>query len=304
MTSASSAIPLYLESLRHAKKSPRTIRTYAFALDRFSKIIGENDELSEENYKKFLYTVAEETDRAQITYRSAVARLYQYHAPGVPVKALTEQYGIKQNKSMIRYNEDGLEKFLQFAEKLRGDLSDLRDRAFILTLADTGLRIAEACSLKRGDIDFDRARAVIIGKGDKPGVVRFSPRSLQSIRDYLAARAELDGKSGRPLFSLPVFARHDRGAGKKVKPVTSGGMWHALDLRKREAGITEEDESERGPITPHKWRHRFVTLILRETGNIATAKELARHEDINTTQRYGHLAEEELDETYKGIFDE
>ena len=97
----------------------------------------------------------------------------------------------------------------------------MRDCAFLLTLADTGLRVHEACNLRRGDIDWNEGRAVIIGKGDKQAVVRFSTRSLTALKSYLSSRAAQDGRSGHPLASLPLFARHDKGAGKKVKPITT-----------------------------------------------------------------------------------
>ncbi len=95
-------------------------------------------------------------------------------------------------------------------------LINLRDRAFILTLADTGLRVHEACGLQRGDFDWNRSTALIIGKGDKQALVRFSVRAMQAIKRYLSARSAADGACGRPLSSLPVFCRHDRAAGSRL----------------------------------------------------------------------------------------
>lgn len=299
MTSASSVIPVFLDELRLARKSPHTVKTYAQGLKLFLEIAGKNDELSEENFIKFLRKTGKIHPSTQAVYRVALSRLYEYHSPGIPLKLLIERYGQKKPKRFIVYTdstEEAIEKVLAYADSLRGDLLALRDRAFILTLPDTGLRISEACSLLRGDIDYDRKRALIIGKGDKPGIVRFSDQSIDAIRLYLSARAELDGKSGKPLEKLPLFARHDRGAGKKVKPVEAGGMWAALCIRFKEAGIGP------GILSPHKFRHYFVTMILRETGNIAKAQELARHEDINTTRGYSHLSETELDQVYDEIF--
>jgi len=100
------------------------------------------------------------------------------------------------------------------------NLREMRDRAFIITLADTGLRVHEACNLRRGDIDWGEGRAQIIGKGDKEAIVRFSRRSQKAIKDYLELRVSLDGASGKQLSSLPLFARHDKGSGKKIKPIT------------------------------------------------------------------------------------
>jgi len=73
--------------------------------------------------------------------------------------------------------------FNQNNEKER--LRALRDRAFIITLADTGLRVHEICELRRGDVDWNAGRAIIIGKGNKEAVIRFSARSMRALKDYL-----------------------------------------------------------------------------------------------------------------------
>ncbi|HXF84004.1 MAG TPA: tyrosine-type recombinase/integrase, partial [Anaerolineales bacterium] len=174
-----------------------------------------------------------------------------------------------------------------------------RDRAFLLTLADTGLRVHEACALRRGDMDWNAGRAVIIGKGNKQAVVRFSSRSLQALKDYLSHRATMDGNSGRPLPSLPLFARHDKGAGKKVKPITPTTGRNIVKERVEQLLGKEMV----GKITPHSFRHYFVTTVLRGTGNLKIAQELARHKNIQVTQRYAHLADDELDKAYYEVFE-
>jgi integrase/recombinase XerC/integrase/recombinase XerD len=59
-----------------------------------------------------------------------------------------------------------------------------------------------------------------------------------------------------------------------------------------------------GTITPHSFRHYFVTTVLQGSGgNIKVAQELARHRNIAVTQRYAHLTDEELDKSYYDIFD-
>jgi integrase len=178
-------------------------------------------------------------------------------------------------------------------------LREIRDRAFLLTLADTGLRVHEACALRRGDIDWNEGRAVIIGKGDKQAVVRFSTRAMKALKDYLSLRATLDGGSGRPLPSLPLFARHDKGAGKKVKPITTTTGRNIVTERVIQI-LGKEAE---GKITPHSFRHYFVTTVLRGSGNLKLAQELARHSNIQVTQRYAHLSDDELDKGYYEIFE-
>ena len=183
------------------------------------------------------------------TYSSATEQLYLQAVKGfylyIDAERLTEinqarvQVLIRQRsrRPSIRFPQFPMEAIEQLLKQVE-DLSNLiggasgdddleivklrasRDRAFLITLADTGLRVHEACNLRRGDIDWNEQRAIIVGKGDKQAVVRFTSRAIQAIKDYLAQRASLDGNSGRQLTSLPLFARHDKGAGKKVKPMT------------------------------------------------------------------------------------
>jgi len=174
-----------------------------------------------------------------------------------------------------------------------------RDRAFLLTLADTGLRVHEACKLRRGDIDWNEGRAVVIGKGDKQAVVRFTSRALRSIKEYLSYRAVLDGNSGKQLSALPLFARHDKGAGKKVKPMTPTTGRNIV----KECVTQFLGKDMVGKITPHSFRHYFVTSALRGTGNLKVAQELARHTNIQVTQRYTHLSNDELDKAYYDVFE-
>ncbi len=177
---------------------------------------------------------------------------------------------------------------------------DFRDRAFLVTLADTGLRVHEACNLHRGDIDWNEGHALIIGKGNRQDVVRFSQRSMKTLRDYLTARSSLDGISNRPLPSLPLFARHDKGAGSKVKPITTTTGRNIVTARVEEILGKEAV----GTITPHSFRHYFVTRVLKSSGNLKLAQELARHKNIAVTQRYAHLSDDELDKGYYKIFEE
>ena len=174
-----------------------------------------------------------------------------------------------------------------------------RDRAFLLTLADTGFRVHEACNLRRGDIDWNEQRALIIGKGDKQAIVRFTNRSLQAIKDYLQQRASIDGNSGRQLSLLPLFARHDKGEGKKVKPMTPTTGRNIV--KERVEQFLGNDLV--GKITPHSFRHYFVTTVLRGTGKLKIAQELARHKNIQVTQRYTHLSDDELDKAYYDVFE-
>jgi site-specific recombinase XerD len=248
-------------------------------------------------------------------YLTAVSGFYEYLAAenlaqlNLPrLHLLIKQRARRLGQRLPQFPRDHIERILEYANNIalsptksgNDRLRDLRDRAFLLTLADTGLRVHEACNLRRGDIDWNEGRAIVIGKGDRQALVRFSRRSLKALRDYLAARAEIDGHSGKALGSLPVFARHDKGAGKKVKSMTTTTGRNIVAQRVREALGSEAV----GTITPHSFRHYFVSTVLASSGNLKLAQELARHRNIAVTQRYAHLSDVELDRGYYEIFDQ
>jgi site-specific recombinase XerD len=250
------------------------------------------------------------TERLRLT---AVAGFYEFLAaeklaePNLPrVRLLIRQRGRRPGQRLPQFPRTAIEQVLEHVSRpsptsdSNEHLRRLRDRAFLLTLADTGLRVHEACKIRRGDVDWDEAQALLVGKGNRQAVVRFSRRALRALRDYLKARSLMDGASGRALTSLPLFARHDRGAGKKVRPITTTT---GRTIVHQAVAAALGDEAV-GTITPHSFRHYFVTAVLRGSGgNLKLAQELARHRNIAVTQRYAHLSDGELDRGYHEIFD-
>ena len=202
----------------------------------------------------------------------------------------------------MRFNRENVEKVIVYCESLSEhtspsplkSLEALRDRAFVLTLVDTGLRISEACSLKCGDIDWNEQRA-ILSQDDNEAVVRFSNRSIRALNQYLDARKHVDRISQVPQTSQPLFARHDIRASKKIRPITPGGMWKAIKDRITEAGV------DRQKVRIHDFRHYFVTMTYLSLRDLKLSQELARHKTISTTNRYAHFGNE-VDDAYEKIF--
>ena len=290
----------FLQSVRYAR-SPRTYSTYHQAMKHFTAIVGPEAPLTADTYAEFLRGLGDLSPATQATYKTAALGLYTYYAENggdvnlLALKAAARRYVKKKGQRLPQFDREAIDQVINYAKSLRGDLISLRDRAFILTLADTGLRVSEACSLRRGDIDWNEKHAMVIGKGDKQGVVRFSNRSLDAIKDYLASRTKLDGDTGRPLTALPLFARHDKKSGKRVLKVSSNGIWYAIKERIREAGVSPD------AVRIHDFRHYFVTMVYLATGDLKAAQELARHSDSKTTSLYAHLGGK-IDEIYDDVF--
>ncbi len=318
------SIQAYLESVS-LSRSPNTARTYTNALQAFLLTL-EDLEIDPEtlssrkiqedwiiSFSDALKVYAPATERLYLT---AVAGWYEFLAAeghtelNLPrLRLLIRRRSRKPGQRLPQFPRHQIDRVIEYAINLAGIPSDddkehmrnLRDRAFLLTLADTGLRIHEACNLRRGDLDWNEGRALLIGKGDRQAIVRFSTRSLMALKEYLNLRAKLDGGFGRPLASLPLFARHDRGAGKNVLPISTTSGRAIVHQRVKEC-LGDEAGDE---ITPHSFRHYFVTTVLRGSGgNLKLAQELARHRNIAVTQRYAHLSDDELDRGYHDIFEQ
>jgi site-specific recombinase XerD len=322
-SSINESIHAYLDSVK-LSRSPNTARTYTNALNAFLNTLEELeidvDQLTSHEVKEdwiipfadALKMYAPATERLYLTALSgwyeflAAERLAELNLPRL--RLLIRRRSRKPGQRLPQFPRRQIESVIEYAINLAGlsvendseRMRNLRDRAFLLTLADTGLRVHEACNLRRGDIDWNEGRALLIGKGDRQAVVRFSSRALKALKDYIKFRAARDGTSGRPLISLPLFARHDRGAGKKVLPISTTTGRAIVHQRVREC-LGEESHDE---ITPHSFRHYFVTTVLRGSGgNLKLAQELARHRNIAVTQRYAHLSDDELDRGYHEIFE-
>ncbi|MBE7535015.1 MAG: tyrosine-type recombinase/integrase [Anaerolineales bacterium] len=285
--------------------SKNTIDAYRYALRRFVEIVGEDAPLNTETFEKFLVEIKGYAPSTKQIWRSALLGLYTFCRSNdlAEIQGLIRHYTRKQGKRIVNFDREAVEKVIEYCSRLGGDLPALRDRAFVLTLADTGLRISEACALKRGDIDWLEARAVIVGKGDKQAVIRFSERSIQTLREYHTACASIEPNTRIPLRSQPVFLRHDIRASKRIKPISASGMWTAIkgDPQQGIKGRIEEAGVERSLVRIHDFRHYFVTMTYLAKRDIKLSQELARHSSIDTTNRYTHFGGE-ADAAYDEIF--
>ncbi len=323
ISSLQDAVNEYLRSVSLAR-STRTAKIYAAALQALLEVLRRDDidpettsvsVLDIKVLKNFIeYLAREYSPSTERLYLVAVRGFYEYLEAEEVIsinQALLHQLihrrARRRTQKLPQFPRDEIEQLLEYAQNLAQtpaedetiQLINLRDRAFLLTLADTGLRVHEACRLTRGDLNWNEGKAMVIGKGGHQAVVRFSTRSLRALRAYIEARRMQDGADRRSLGALPLFARHDKAAGKKVKPISTVTGRNIVTARVREALGSQAE----GSITPHTFRHYFVTSVLQGTGNLRLAQELARHRSIASTQIYTHLASDELDQGYYQVFE-
>jgi integrase/recombinase XerC len=152
-----------------------------------------------------------------------------------------------------------------------------RDDAVLEILYGSGLRVAELCSLEDGDLDLERGRAVVWGKGGKQRVVPLSPPSIEAVRTWQRHRGELTTAES------PDGAVFLNRRGRRLTP---------RDVRRI------VDRRATSPTHPHALRHTFATHLLDGGADLRAVQELLGHADLATTQRYTHVSRERLRAVY------
>jgi len=181
-------------------------------------------------------------------------------------------------------------------ERRRQTLVRLRNIAMIEALVSSGMRVGELTRLERGHLLYEAHGAVVkYAKGNKEREVLFSEEAWEAIQKYLRTRQ--DGGQGKPMASLPVFARHDRGAGSRVLPLSTRSVQKMFVTLASHADILE-----RFHLTPHTLRHFFATEFLSKTGDLALTQYALGHASPTTTRIYAQTKREDYRQAHGHVF--
>ena len=162
------------------------------------------------------------------------------------------------------------------------EIRNIKHLAIFKTAFFACLRASEICNLDIKDLDLDRLTIrVVEGKGGKNAVLYLSEDAASTLRDYLAVRPahKIDGRN--PLFFSDFGARIDRRdihrlvvSYKKRADINKPGGAHVL------------------------FRHTPASIMVQNGCDLLTIQQVMRHNDIQTTMRYLHLADESKRERY------
>jgi site-specific recombinase XerD len=156
-------------------------------------------------------------------------------------------------------------KMLSFFDE--DSISDLRSKAMIMVLLDTGMRIHECVNLNRDTINFETKTAVIVGKGRKTRMVLFTDWSLEIIKQYLARRTDENNALFVTHTAFPFIPQR----------IKQDGFRNYLRAINKKMGKK---------ITPHTLRRTAGTNLRNNGADILMIKEFLGHENLATTNRY------------------
>ncbi len=153
----------------------------------------------------------------------------------------------------------------------------LRDRALLETMYSTGARVSEVVGINLNDLNETDGIVCLRGKGRKERIVPIGDLALHAIRAY---RASLKPPASGGPQSSPMFLNH-RGGRITTRSVARMVSRYSSRL----VG---------GAISPHALRHSYATHLLDEGADLRSIQEMLGHASLSTTQKYTHLAMDQL----------
>jgi len=152
-----------------------------------------------------------------------------------------------------------------------------RNRCIIALMLDSGLRLNEVCAISLSDYDFRQNLLIVHGKGSKERLVPVGQFTRYYMKKYLAA--------------LPGYI-------SSQKPSALFVNRDGTRITRNTVKLLVQKLSNRLPFefSSHKLRHNFATNYCIDEytrhGQVDIYKLmiLLGHEDIKTTRRYLHLA--------------
>jgi len=303
-----SLISKYLEYCEVEKNlSQNTIRMYSFYLndfvvwsEAFLKKVLVPDDLADDLIRKYRIDLNRRiSTKSNNEFKRSTQKTFLVSLRAFLKFLIVEEKlaVLPPDQIILGKSEDRIPKFLDVDQLKRllevQDLnrrSGMRDRAILMTLFSTGLRVSELVKLNIDDVNLKTGEFSVLGKGRKVRIVYLDKAAIDAIQRYLNTRQNDPYK--------PLFLRY---SGKKMEVNDFEGKSLRLTVRSVQrlvkkyvtrAGIAVD-------ATPHTLRHTFATDMIRGGADLRSVQELLGHSNLSTTQIYTHVTNPQLKEAHK-----
>jgi integrase len=159
-------------------------------------------------------------------------------------------------------------------------------KPLVLLALNTGLRRGELLGLKWGAVNLASKQLTVTAETAKSGHTRRIPLNVEALETLTAWHQ----RCGKPGADALVFGAAD---GQRIKRIDTA--WESLMKR---AGLWQSDKANpkkgRPTFRLHDCRHHFASSLVQAGVDLYTVKELLGHSEITMTERYAHLAPDNL----------
>ncbi len=147
-----------------------------------------------------------------------------------------------------------------------------RDRAILITLLDTGLRLREVAGIRMPEAHIDEAYLKVMGKGAKERIVPIGDMAQKALVRYVHhfRREPVTPEDDHLFVSLDGRAMTSEAVQLMVKRVA------------RKSGVER--------LHPHLCRHTFATNYLVNGGDVFTLQQILGHTTLEMVRRYVNIA--------------
>jgi site-specific recombinase XerD len=163
----------------------------------------------------------------------------------------------------------------------------LRNIAIVQAFASSGMRVAELCGLRRGDLLPAQRGAIVTGKGEKSRAALFSQDAWSAIAAYLTARDDAI-RSTAATDTQPVFASHGHTQVLAILALST------KSVRKIVGVLVAAAHQQDSGVTPHRYRAWFATRTYEATGDLGGVQDLLGHASPMTTRVYTRVSVKRL----------
>lgn len=151
----------------------------------------------------------------------------------------------------------------------------LRDRVLLLFLYNTGARVQEVAELRRRNLELDRHRVHLHGKGDKWRVCPLWDESVSLLSQLLGEPPDAPPEQ-------PVFIS------QRGQALTRFGIYKIV-RRHTEPLVKRGSDGEPISISPHVLRHTAAVHLLEAGVEVNVIRAWLGHVSLETTNRYAEI---------------
>jgi site-specific recombinase XerD len=327
----------FLEDLRFHGKSERTREAYERVLREFEAFVGDPGrnpggdslapgEATQRECMAWVHSLRDDLAESTVaTYASYLHRFYDYMTQvgafdSNPMALVVEEMNESIDKDPTR-REISIPRMRRFVTGVTHPL----ERAVLVTLLKTGMRVGELCNLDLRDLRLSGqaedtyqlgSRPQLDGRGDSlfvaadvsQGEVVNGEERVAANKRKRATVIPVDGELAAVLTrwlavrpdarstAEPLFVSTSRAWGRRLTPqmVRSGVETHA-----REAGWYRRGGGAEENVTPHYFRHFFTTHLRDRTGDRGIVKYLRGDVAEDIIDTYTHNWGDRVREVYE-----
>jgi len=284
--------------------SDRTIQEYGKTIPKVLKTIGKPyQDVTADDVRLYLATRIHRDKVSKVTANSERRDLSSFYSWLQKEELLLKNPMNKVDK--IKVTKEQKSAFtLMDLEKIRYACRSTRETAMVELMLSTWCRISELAEMKISDVRGDVV--TVHGKGDKYRDCYLNAKAMLALHNYLNERKDSNPYIfPRGAFTCGNAEKYTRGVLRK-----DAVHWFRNPDLIAESGHMDKSSIEaiirrigkRAGVEkchPHRFRRTGATMALRSGMSLITVSRILGHEQIDTTQLYLDISNQELEQAHR-----